>query len=134
VSGVDQRGAGGAELGNEGVAFAAVRGPGSSCRGRKVVRKGLAGDVGVARGIHRDADSLIGAAAAQVGRVDNRTAGTVLGDEGVSVAAISRAVGPGRSLEGAPRRESRHVSVAGGIRRNAVSLVEVGASQISRVA
>src|SRR2546427_8231517 len=59
---------------------------------------------------------------------------SVLGDEGVGVAAVSRAVGSGRSLEGAPRRESRHVSVAGGVRRNAVSLVEVGASQISRVA
>src|SRR5690606_38976845 len=84
----------------------------------------LAGDVGVAGGVHRDALGLVAAVAAAVARPQHRALGVVLDDEGVegAVAGEDGAAERGRAVEAAG-----DVGVAGGVHRDAGAVVAVDA-------
>src|SRR5439155_12837492 len=74
VGGVDEPGAGGIELGHEGV-FGAAEGGLEGAGGRgEVGRAGEARHVGVAEGVHGDAEAVVNATPAQVGGVDQHSA------------------------------------------------------------
>src|SRR5439155_688762 len=88
VGGVDEHGAGGIELGHEGVFGAAeggLEGAGGRGEGGGI---GEARHVGVAEGVHGDAEAVVNATPAEVGGVDEPGAGGIeLGYEGVFGAA-----------------------------------------------
>ena len=139
-AGVDETGAVGLDLADEGRAGSrGLRGL-KRIRRREVRRLGVPGDVGVARGIRRDGAELavravvaFGGAAAQVRRVDEaRSVRRDLRDERVARAAV-------RGLESVPRREvvrergARDVGVAGRVDGDPHRDVDAGASEVRRV-
>ncbi len=105
-------------------------------RGRKVERRGLAGDVGVPRAVDRNAARIVEVGAAEIGRIEQRRSGRVqFEDERVVVVGeAARAVRRNRerSVEGAVggRKVARlglpdDVGVAGCIDDNAAAPIEV---------
>ena len=128
VAGVEERRAGGVQLGDEGVGVAAtVMREVRADRDREGRLTGIRipGHVGVAGGIHGDAVALFVGAAAEVASVEERRAGGVhLGDEGV-VAAVKREVRADRDREGRliGFRIPGHVGVAGAVHGDAPGFV-----------
>src|SRR5439155_1156585 len=135
VGGVDEEGAGGIELGHEGV-FGAAEGGLEGAGGRgEVGGKGNPRHVGVAAGVHGDAEALVNVTPAEVGGVDEPSAGGIeLGHEGVFGAADSGLEGAGGRGEVGGKGNPRHVGVAAGVHGDAEALVNATPAEVCRVA
>ena len=132
----DERRTRGVDLRHEGVDPAVGRNVGSDeDREAELARQGLAGDIGVAVSVDRDAVAAIERVVADVTRVQQRRArGVDLGDEGVSIAVVGQ-VGAdgGRERGGARRCLARDVGVARGVDRDRLARVGFAPADVACV-
>src|SRR5262249_10170040 len=129
---VHQGRAGGVDLRDEGVAEAEIRRL-DGVLDREVRRAGLAGDVRVVGGVYGGVQAAVGAAAAEVGGVDQRGAARIeLRDERVAGPDVAR-------LDGVLNREVRRARLAGDVGvadrvdRDIGPLVLAAAAEVGRV-
>ena len=92
---------------------------------------GPAGDVGVAQAVGGDREALVGAAAAQVGGVDQLPIRVKAGNDGVLGAAALVAGGAQGEVGGLG--PAGQVAVAGAVDRDAEPLVGLGTAQVGGV-
>src|SRR5438128_11609119 len=99
ISRVDKSGAAGIGLGHKGiVGTAAVRSLECSRSCRKIDRRGQTDHIGIARGVHTDAEALVLSAAAEIGGVyESGARGIQFRQEGVLCAAGVRSLKRARS-------------------------------------
>ena len=132
VGGVNQRGAGGVDLGHKGTTrTCALEGP--IGRG-KVGGKGSPGDVGAAGQVHSDTIALVFGTTSEIGGVSQSGAiRTELSDKSIAVAATDRLEGSGSRGEVERLGQASHIGVTGSVDRDCVAVVVAAATQISRV-
>ncbi len=128
VGGVGE-GAGGVELGDEGVGAAAEGGLCGAAGGGEVRGGGVAGDVDVVGAVEGEGVGAVVPRAAEVGRVNAGGAGGVeLGDEGVGVGAVGALSGAGGGEVGG-LGEAGDVGGAGAVHGDAEALVGGAAAE-----
>ncbi len=122
----DQARGDGIELGHKGVKKTLVGRLEGLRGGREVCRSRGSGHISVAGGVDRDSRALVVAAAPEIGRVEQGRAGGIeLGHKGViGTARKLRLEGEQGGREAHRSRVSGHISVADGVDRDAIALVE----------
>src|SRR5206468_113636 len=134
VGGVDEPRAEERRVGQEGVYGGAAGGlEGAGGRG-EVGGTSEARHVGVAEGVHGDAEAVVNATPAEVGGVDEPGAGGIeLGHERVFGAAEGGLEGAGGRGEVGGTSEARHVGVAEGVHGDAEAVVNAAPAEVGGV-